>query len=72
VFGNDLIQQAKSESSVIPNVVLICVREVESRGKKKKKKKKRTKKYLFLVINVHFIIQVYWLKAFIENQVPLV
>jgi hypothetical protein len=70
VFGNDLIQQAKSESSVIPNVVLICVREVESRGKKKKKK--RTKLYLFLVINVHFIIQVYWLKAFIENQVPLV
>jgi hypothetical protein len=33
VFGNDLIQQAKSENSVIPNVVLQCIREVESRGK---------------------------------------
>lgn len=32
IFGNDLIEQAKSENSVIPSVVLKCVREVESRG----------------------------------------
>ncbi|CAO0799313.1 unnamed protein product [Mucor circinelloides] len=32
VFGNDLIQQARSENSVIPSVVLKCVREVEARG----------------------------------------
>lgn len=32
MFGNDIIQQARSENSVIPNVVLMCVREVESRG----------------------------------------
>lgn len=32
IFGNDLIQQARSENSVIPSVVLKCVREVEARG----------------------------------------
>lgn len=32
LFGNDLIEQAKSENSVIPSVVLKCIREVESRG----------------------------------------
>ncbi|KAG2230997.1 hypothetical protein INT48_002776 [Thamnidium elegans] len=32
VFGNDLIDQARLEKSVIPSVVLKCIREVESRG----------------------------------------
>ncbi|GAN02985.1 hypothetical protein MAM1_0032d02435 [Mucor ambiguus] len=32
IFGNDLIQQSRSENSVIPSVVLKCVREVEARG----------------------------------------
>lgn len=32
VFGGDLIQLAKSENSVIPTIVLKCVREIETRG----------------------------------------
>lgn len=32
MFGNDLIDQARLEKSVIPSVVLKCIREVESRG----------------------------------------
>ncbi|KAI9482875.1 MAG: Rho GTPase activation protein [Benjaminiella poitrasii] len=32
VFGNDLVLQAKSENSIIPSIVLRCIREVESRG----------------------------------------
>ncbi|CAO3650159.1 unnamed protein product [Mucor hiemalis] len=32
VFGGDLIRQAKSENSVIPTIVLKCVREIEARG----------------------------------------
>ncbi|KAI8647910.1 Rho GTPase activation protein [Parasitella parasitica] len=32
IFGNDLIQQARSENSAIPLIVLKCVREVEARG----------------------------------------
>lgn len=33
MFGGDLIQLAKSENSVIPTIVLKCVREIETRGK---------------------------------------
>lgn len=32
MFGNDLIDQAQLEKSVIPSIILKCVREVESRG----------------------------------------
>ncbi|KAI8352875.1 Rho GTPase activation protein [Choanephora cucurbitarum] len=32
IFGNDLVQQAKSENTRIPFIILNCIREVELRG----------------------------------------
>ncbi|RCI04186.1 hypothetical protein CU098_003904 [Rhizopus stolonifer] len=32
VFGNDLVQQARSENTLIPSIVTNCIREVELRG----------------------------------------
>ncbi|KAI8887601.1 RhoGAP-domain-containing protein, partial [Backusella circina FSU 941] len=34
IFGNDIVQQARSENAVVPHIVLKCVREVEFRGLK--------------------------------------